>query len=185
MDNLILWNDYTLALSKAVKSINQKDINKLVNLIEKQIDSDNSVFIVGNGGSAYTASHFITDWCKMANVIKGKKLKSYSLADNVGMLTAYGNDLDYKKVFSEQLISYARNDDLLIVISGSGNSPNIIEAIETSKKIGMATFGLLGFKGGLAGNLLEFKIIVDSDDMQIIEDVHLSIGHNVMKRLCQ
>jgi D-sedoheptulose 7-phosphate isomerase len=184
MDNLMLWNDYTKALSKALGSVNQQDINRLIFLIERQVDNDNAVFIIGNGGSAYTASHFITDWCKMLNVLKKKRLKIYSLTDNVGMLTAYGNDLSYNKIFSEQLTSYARSEDLLLVVSGSGNSPNILEAIAESKKIGMRSYGLLGFQGGKAGEALESKIIVDSNDMQIIEDVHLSIGHNIMKCLC-
>ena len=104
-------------------------IDKAIDLLHEIIDKGKNIYICGNGGSAKTASHFVTDWSKMRWVNRKKKLKAFCLSDNIGMLTAYANDLSYEDIFSESLKNYAEIGDLLVVVSGSGNSKNIINAV--------------------------------------------------------
>ena len=106
------------------------------------------------------------------------------MCDNIGIVTAYANDISYEKVFSEQLKSLASAGDLLITISGSGDSKNILNAIETAKDMKLKTLGLLGFGGGKASKMVDCSVVVDSKDMQLCEDFHLMFGHMVMKKLC-
>lgn len=169
---------------EVIKSINTKDIIKISNIIKKTFKKNNNIFVCGNGGSAYNASHFITDWNKMIMVHTGKKFKGYSLCDNIGILTAYANDFEYKKIFSGQLSSIYNKGDLLIAISGSGNSENIIEAVKFVKKKNGQVISLTGFDGGKLKKISKYNVHVPSNDMQICEDIHLMIGHIIMKYLC-
>lgn len=168
---------------KVFNMINHKSIDNAIKLIKTYYKKNKNIFTCGNGGSAYNASHFVTDWNKMMFVNKNKKIKTYSLCDNIGILTAYGNDLSYEKIFSGQLGSIMRKGDLLICISGSGNSKNIIDAIRFAKKINCKTLALVGFDGGIAKKISDYNVHVPSFDMQICEDMHLMIGHMIMKSL--
>ena len=145
----------------------------------------NKILICGNGGSASTASHYVTDWVKMSLVLREKKLNAICLSDNIGMLTAYANDVNYDDVYSKQVESYGDRGDLLIVVSGSGNSKNILKAVQKAKKLQMRTIAVVGYDGGqVLGNVDEY-FHVPSFDMQICEDVHLMFGHMVMKALVE
>ena len=170
--------------NKVFKKINFDSYNAASELVVKKIKQNKKIITCGNGGSAYTASHFITDWNKMYFLATGKKLRGISLVDNVGLVTAFGNDIDYDSIFSGQLDSLMDKDDLLIVVSGSGNSRNIISAINKAHQLGAQVLGVLGYDGGKAMPLCDEVFHVPSWDMQICEDIHLSFGHLVMKLIC-
>lgn len=176
---------YFKGLAQAARSAPLDAINQAIDLIKNAIESERTIFICGNGGSALTASHFVTDWAKMRWINKKEKLKAFCLSDNIGMLTAYANDLSYTDVFSEPLKNYSTTGDILIVISGSGNSQNVVKAIQTAKMLGIKTVGLSGFSGGKVKELSDVSVHFAVDDMQIVEDLHLSFGHIVMKNLCE
>lgn len=155
-----------------------------VNLIKDKFLSGKKIITCGNGGSASTASHYITDWNKMVNLATGKKFRGISLCDNIGLITAYGNDLSYEDVFLGQLSAIADTGDLLVAISGSGNSPNILNAVEYANFNGLDTLAVVGYDGGRLMSMAKRSIWVPSFDMQLCEDVHLMFGHMVMKALC-
>lgn len=159
-------------------------IQKAIELIQQTFERGNKVITCGNGGSAIAASHYITDWNKMANLATGKKFKGISLCDNIGLLTAYGNDLSYDDVFSGQLASIGQKGDLLIAISGSGNSANVLKAVEYANDNEIDTLGIVGYDGGKLISIARHSFLVPSFDMQICEDVHVMFGHMVMKTLC-
>ncbi|AVF42418.1 D-sedoheptulose-7-phosphate isomerase [Pandoraea apista] len=155
-----------------------------IEVIRDAFHAGKKVITCGNGGSASTASHYITDWNKMVNLATGKRFRGVSLCDNVGLITAYGNDLAYEEVFCGQLAALADEGDLLVAISGSGNSPNIVKAVEYANANGMITLAVVGYDGGLVKELAQHAVHVPSFDMQLCEDVHLMFGHMVMKTLC-
>ncbi|QEL57714.1 D-sedoheptulose-7-phosphate isomerase [Chromobacterium paludis] len=157
---------------------------KGIDMIKAAFDSGKKIITCGNGGSASTASHYITDWNKMVHLTTGKKFRGVSLCDNVGLITAYGNDLAYSDVFSGQVDALMDEGDLLVAVSGSGNSPNVIKAIEAAKKSGGIVLGVVGYDGGKMMPMCDHNVWVQSFDMQLCEDVHLMFGHMVMKTLC-
>lgn len=166
------------------KKIDINAYNAASDLIVNKIKNNKKIITCGNGGSASTASHFITDWNKMYNIATKEKFRGICLCDNIGLITAYGNDINYDEVFAGQLDAVMDEGDLLIVVSGSGNSPNIISAIKKAHEIGGSVIGVLGYDGGRAISLCDEVFHVPSWDMQLCEDIHLSFGHLVMKRIC-
>ena len=130
-------------------------INTALELLKSKYLAGNKIITCGNGGSAYTASHYITDWNKMVNIATGNKFHGISLCDNIGLITAFGNDLSYEEIFSGQLKSIMQPGDLLIAVSGSGNSPNVIKAIEYANSIGGETLAIVGYDGGKAKKMLK------------------------------
>jgi D-sedoheptulose 7-phosphate isomerase len=183
MEKTIMIDDYIRNLHSTFLKIDHDAILKLFDEIDQRIDTSKCIFTAGNGGSAFTASHYITDWNKMLKLSKGNNLRGISLADNIGIITAFGNDEGYEKIFSGQLSALGQSGDLLIVISGSGNSKNIVHLLQTAKEMNVDTFGILGYDGGEVKALTDNHIHIPSFDMQICEDIHLSIGHMVMKHL--
>lgn len=140
-------------------------------------EAGRQVFVVGNGGSASTASHIATDLAKTAAVPGRPLLSCLSLTDNVALITAIGNDLSFDDIFSRQLENLLKPNDVLILVSGSGNSKNLLEAARLAKKRGALTVGLLGFDGGKLAGLVDVRLLVSSDQYGVIEDVHMGIGH--------
>lgn len=160
-------------------------IENAIDLIKRTGDSGKKVITCGNGGSASTASHYITDWNKMVNIYTGKQFQGFSLCDNLGLITAYANDLSYDEIFSGQLKSILSDGDLLIAISGSGNSSNVIKAVEYANRVGATTLAIVGYDGGQLMPLAHHHILIPSFDMQLCEDFHFAFGHMVMKSLCE
>jgi len=174
-------------ISEHSSVFNKMDIDSIqrsIDMVTSAISNNKKIITCGNGGSAFTASHYITDWNKMYNLATKKKFRGLSLCDNIGLITAFGNDMNYDDIFSGQLESIMDNGDLLVVVSGSGNSPNIIKAIETAKKLKGKVLGVLGYDGGKVMNMCDEVFHSPSWDMQICEDIHLSFGHMVMKTIC-
>ncbi len=168
----------------AFESMDIEAVNRAIKLVVSTIDANKKVITCGNGGSASTASHFITDWNKMYNLATGKKFRGICLADNIGLISAYGNDLSYDEVFSGQIKAIMDEGDLLIVVSGSGNSPNIIRAVEAARDAGGKVLGVVGYDGGKVLPMCDEYYHTPSWDMQICEDIHLSFAHLVMKTIC-
>lgn len=160
-----------------------KELDNIINLILKAYKENKQIFIMGNGGSAVLASHFACDLGKgtLQNVYdnKEKRFKVISLTDNVALLTAFSNDLDYKHVFSQQLTNLVNEGDVVIGISASGNSENVINAINLAKENKAVTIGFLGFDGGKLKRIVEHKVIVGSDNYGIVEDIHSVLQHMI------
>ena len=169
---------------KVLDLLDHDSIYNAIDLIKTKIEKGKKIITCGNGGSACTASHYITDWNKSYNLFKGGKFRGLSLCDNIGLITAHSNDICYEEVFSGQLKAIGDSDDLLIVVSGSGNSPNVLKAIQMSKELSMTSLSIVGYDGGKCLQLSDHSIHVKSFDMQICEDIHLLIGHIIMKNIC-
>ena len=169
--------NYFDSLKIIFEKIKIEDIEKFISRVEKKFIENKKIITCGNGGSAYNASHFITDWNKMVNIATNKKFFGLSLCDNLGLITAYSNDLDYGQIFSGQLKCILSKDDLLICISGSGNSKNVKNALITSKKRGAITIGFLGNSGGEIKKIVDIPIIVRSTSTPRIQEVHRVVFH--------
>jgi D-sedoheptulose 7-phosphate isomerase len=155
-----------------------------IELIRSKFESGKKIITCGNGGSAYTASHYITDWNKMINLATNRKFRGISLCDNIGLVTAFGNDLAFDQIFAGQLRTILDEGDLLVAVSGSGNSPNVLAAVEYANASGADTLAIVGYDGGKIKIAAKQSVWVPSFDMQLCEDVHLMFGHMVMKTLC-
>lgn len=177
-------SNYLSAHHKLAKQLDANAFKRGIEMIKAAFERGNKVITCGNGGSASTASHYITDWNKMVNLATGKKFRGVSLCDNVGLITAYGNDLSYAEVFSGQVDALMDEGDLLVAVSGSGNSQNVLKAIESAHRVGGKVLGVVGYDGGKMLPLCDHSVHVPSFDMQLCEDVHLMFGHMVMKTLC-
>lgn len=164
---------------------NRAELDAGVELIREAWHAGRQIITLGNGGSAMTALHFMTDWTKMTFLAHGRPFRGRSLVDNMGLITAYSNDISYQDVFSEQLRNIGSPGDLVVAISGSGNSENVIRAVDLANEMGCRTLGLCGFGGGRLKERAQNVIWVRSDDMQLVEDVHAVFGHIVMQALCR
>lgn len=152
-------------------------IAKIAGWLKAARGTKRQVFVIGNGGSAATASHAATDLSKTA-MVKGKKpLRCIALTDNTSFITAIGNDLGYDRVFSRQLENLLNANDILLVITGSGNSPNVLDAVRFAKKRGAKTAALLGFSGGKLKRMVDVSVLVPSTQYGVVEDMHSSVMH--------
>jgi len=182
-------DEYLNRLKAELDRIRRADVERLAGLVYEAWEKGGFVFVFGNGGSAATASHFAADWgknCVSADdlaKVAGRRLKILSLTDNVPWLLALGNDLGYDQVFVQQLVHYASPGDLAIAISGSGNSPNVLKAVQWANEHGLATFGLTGYSGGRLKQLQQAGIHVALDDMAMVESIHTCIGHWIVDDL--
>ena len=177
-------SNYLAAHARLAQQLDMASIQRGIKVIQAAFYAGRKIITCGNGGSASTASHYITDWNKMVNLATGKRFRGISLADNVGLITAYGNDLNYDEVFAGQLRSIMDEGDLLVAISGSGNSPNILKAVQYANEIGGQTLAVAGYDGGKLKPMAQHCVLIPSFDMQLCEDAHLMFGHMVMKTLC-
>ncbi len=154
-----------------------ESVARIVPVLLKAREEGRTIYFFGNGGSASTASHFVCDIGKATIQGDRRRFKCVALVDSVESLTAWANDTDYSRVFSEQLATLAVRGDVAFGISGSGNSPNVLRAMEIAHQKGLATIGLTGMGGGKLRGLSEIPVVVPSNSMQHIEDVHLLICH--------
>ena len=158
-------------------------LRRVEDIIRLARDQGNTVFIFGNGGSGSTAVHFAADLMKTATRPDVKRIKAISLNDNLSLTTAWANDASYEHVFKEQLENLMKPGDVVIAISGSGNSKNVLLATEYARSNGGITIGLTGFDGGSLKSLASVPVVVPSNDMLRIEDTHLAICHLVVRLL--
>jgi len=173
--------NYLGDLKELINTIDINEITEFIKEIENAYKNGKTIFIMGNGGSAATASHFVCDINKGVSLKLQKKFKVLCLNDNIPIMLAYSNDISYDSVFIEQLKNFIMNDDLVIGISGSGNSKNVLNAIEYSNKVGARTFGIIGCDGGKLKDIAQKSLIVRSFDMQKIEDCHMILTHLTMQ----
>jgi D-sedoheptulose 7-phosphate isomerase len=155
-----------------------------VDVVRAAFEAGRQIITCGNGGSAYAASHYITDWNKMVTLATGRKFRGISLCDNIGIVTAFANDVSYDEIFAGQLKALLSPSDLVIAVSGSGNSPNVVKAVAYANQAGAETLAIVGYDGGALKRIAKHSVWVPSFDMQLCEDVHLMFGHMVMKTLC-
>lgn len=175
---------YLNKLGTVLNAMDCASVDNGVAVIAKAWKEGRQIITLGNGGSAMTALHFITDWNKSVYRANGMQFRGRSLSDNMGLLTAYANDISYDDVFIEQLRNILQPGDLVIAISGSGNSENVIRAVRYANENDAITLGLCGYRGGKLKELARHLVWADIDDMQLCEDVHAIFGHIVMQTLC-
>lgn len=172
-------NQYLEMLTGAINALPKDVLQEHIDILKLAHAEGRQVFLLGNGGSAMTAAHIACDFQKGIKEATGKRFKAISITDNVALMTAWANDTDYDNIFSEQLDSLLHKGDIVIAISGSGNSPNVLRAVERANELGAITLGWSGFDGGKLARLVHKPLIICSDNMQRIEDVHMIIGHTV------
>jgi D-sedoheptulose 7-phosphate isomerase len=179
--------DYIKGLKDVLDRIPLGPIDEIIQAIELAQNERRQIFVIGNGGSAATASHMMNDLCKGTLGHKGDapwpRLRVIALTDNVSLMTAWANDTDYNHVFSEPLKNLAQRGDLLVAISASGNSPNILAAVDAAKQIGVKVIGLTGFGGGKLAKLADISFVVPSDGYGPVEDVHMILDHIITSYL--
>jgi D-sedoheptulose 7-phosphate isomerase len=172
------------SLSSCLNHLDRPQLDHGVEVIRRTWLAGRQIITLGNGGSAMTALHYITDWNKMIYLATGRPFRGRTLVDNVGLLSAYANDISFADIFVEQLKNVAGEGDLVIAISGSGNSENVIRAVRYANDCGCETLGLCGFTGGRLKEIAKHFIWANVCDMQLCEDTHAIFGHIVMKTLC-
>jgi len=172
---------YLNRLKVTIDMMDLDEINAVINVIKLAYDNNKTIYIFGNGGSGSTASHIVCDINKGVSYGKTKRFKMICLNDNIATVLAYANDVSYDDIFIEQLKNYLLSGDVVIGISGSGNSMNVIKAIDYANENGGITIGFCGYDGGKLKNNAKYSIHAKIDDMQISEDIHLIMGHIIMR----
>ena len=174
---------YVNSLKHTLDQLPMTEIDKVIAILHEARLSGRQIFIMGNGGSASTASHFVCDLAKNTRRQGWPNFKVIGLADNMSIFSAYANDEGYASVFANQLDSLAHTGDVVIGISTSGNSPNVINAIELANQRGATTIGFTGFNGGRLGSMVDIEIRVASQSIEQVEDIHLILEHLITKAL--
>jgi D-sedoheptulose 7-phosphate isomerase len=169
--------EYVDAQKAALDSIPVAAVGTLIGILRTALHDDRQIFVFGNGGSAANASHFITDLGKGSSDKIGKRFRCLSLNDNVSWMTALGNDYCYDDIFVRQLANFGRRGDVVLVMSVSGNSPNVVRAVEWAKENGLTTIALVGKKRGRLADLAEHAIVINSEHYGRVEDAHMGICH--------
>jgi D-sedoheptulose 7-phosphate isomerase len=174
-------DNYIDRLQRALEDLPRDRLTQLGETLLRAYRNDKQVFTIGNGGSSSTASHMAADLAKNTIGPNMKRFKIMSLSENASIVTALANDLGYDNIFYEQLVNVIRAGDVLIVVSASGNSPNVLKAIRYAQHQSAEVVGLLGFDGGEAARLADIPIIVQSHDYGIVEDIHLVVNHMLVE----
>ena len=175
---------YLARLADVLARLDVGQIDNAIRLIENTWKKGRQIICLGNGGSALTALHFINDWNKSVYLSTGIPFRGRSLCDNIGLIMAYSNDICYEDVFVEQLKNVMQEEDLVIGISGSGNSENVIRAMQYTNGNNAITLGICGYDGGRLKEIVQYYVWANVHDMQLCEDVGHVFGHLVMQRLC-
>lgn len=173
--------EYLDKLKATIDRLNHAEINDFINLLLTARDEGRTIFIMGNGGSAATASHFCCDFNKGASYGYDKRFKFICLNDNTATMMAYSNDVAYEDAMVEQLKNFFMPGDYVIGISGSGNSKNVVKAIEYANERGGVTIGLTGYQGGKLKQICAHSVNMGVDDMQISEDLHMMMDHLTLR----
>ena len=169
--------EYLDELTKTIAALPEDKIEDIIATVKKAMDNGKKLFLMGNGGSASTASHLTADFQKGLKLAMGKRFKVISLADSIPLITAWSNDYGYERVFMEQLDSLLDEGDVVFAFSGSGNSENVLKAVERANELGGITIGFSGYEGGKLAGMCQKSVVAKSDSMQRIEDIHLIVGH--------
>lgn len=173
---------YKAQVLDTVSMIDAAQVDRAIDWFQEALDHNRHIFTCGNGGSGSTASHFVCDVLKGASYQRDKKFRILSLNDSMATLTAYSNDVHYDSVFVEQLRNYAQPGDVVMAVSGSGNSSNVVKALEYANQVGCKTIALTGRDGGRLGEVAQLNIQVPEQHMGRIEDAHMIICHMIAYR---
>jgi D-sedoheptulose 7-phosphate isomerase len=176
-------NEYLTLLTTTLNQLDLNSIKRMVGIFADALDEEKQIFIMGNGGSGATASHAAGDFLKGASFGLKKRFKMICLNDNMPSLMAYANDVGWEHIFIEPLKNYLKAGDIVIGISGSGNSINVLNAIEFAKSNGAITIGMTGFTGGKLKSMVDLNIHSSAMDMEVAEDVHMAV-FNMVKKEC-
>jgi D-sedoheptulose 7-phosphate isomerase len=180
-----LIKDYISDLTSVLTTLPFSNIEKTIETVIQANENNKKIFIFGNGGSAATASHFTCDINKgTLNGLKNR-FRVICLSDNIPTMLAYANDMSYEDIFIEQLKNYLEENDVVIGISGSGNSQNVLKAIEYAGKNKAVTIAFTGFNGGKLAGMVDIPIVIPVNDMQKVEDGHLILTHMIMQALIE
>ena len=177
--------EYLQRVKDTIDLIPTEDLSNVMNILNNARDEKRTVFICGNGGSASTASHYCCDFNKGISSLQQSKFRFICLSDNIPTMMAYANDFDYSRIFVGPLENLMSPGDYVIGISGSGNSSNVIKAIEYANSIGGVTIGITGYDGGIMKQICKHNVHIPVMDMQIAEDIHMVLDHCMMKILCE
>jgi len=170
---------YFQTVARTIQQLPYSSIQHIIAAILRACEEGRTLFVFGNGGSAATASHMMCDLSK-GTAGSERRLKVIALTDNVPLLTAWANDAGYEHIFSEQLKTFLQPGDVVLAISGSGNSTSILEGLKTARESGAITLGLAGYQGGRMKELCDICAVVPSDDIQVVEDLHHAIAHSIL-----
>jgi D-sedoheptulose 7-phosphate isomerase len=170
---------YFRDLTDLVSQLPYSSITRIVSIFLEAFAEQRTVYVFGNGGSAASASHLMCDINKGASAGEGKRPRVMALTDNVSLITAWANDFGYERIFSEQLRTFIKPRDVAFAISTSGDSPNVLLALETAREYGAITVGLGGCQGGQMKSLCDVCAIIPSDNVQLIEDLHHAMIHSI------
>src|SRR5215216_5505653 len=168
---------YLLQVAQTLIHLPRDPLEQIAQALWETYERDGTILICGNGGSAASATHFACDLAKLTISADCRRVRALALTDNIALMTAWSNDQAYADVFVEQLIGVYRPGDLLFTISGSGNSPNVLRAVEWANECGAPTIGLTGFDGGMLARLARYSLRMDNHVMPQVEDVHMAICH--------
>ena len=177
------FQEYTSELKKTLDNLPWAKLQQIVEILHRARIEGRQVFIMGNGGSASTATHMACDIGKNTAFPGYPRIRAISLNDNMAFFSALANDNGYENVFAEQLLNLVRPGDVVIAISASGNSPNVLKAIETAKQHSAYTIGWSGYEGGKLAKLADLSIVVHNNCIEQIEDIHLMLEHMVVQAL--
>ncbi|AHM63000.1 phosphoheptose isomerase [Flammeovirgaceae bacterium 311] len=170
-------SEYLTQQKAALDSIPVEEVSRLIEKFRQALEENSQIFVIGNGGSAANASHFITDLGKGASDKTMKRFRCLSLNDNISWITALGNDYAYEDVFVRQLMNFAKPGDLVLAMSVSGNSPNLVKAVEWAKHNNVYTVSLVGARKGRLAEISDHTIVIDSTHYGRVEDAHMGICH--------
>jgi D-sedoheptulose 7-phosphate isomerase len=176
-------NSYFEGLEQMVRSISLSDLQRVLSLLEQAYRRGRRIFIMGNGGSAATASHLALDLAKNTIIPGAPRLKAISLTDHVPLITAWSNDTAYEHIFAEQLTNMIEPEDVAIGISTSGNSPNVINALHLTKESRAYTIGLLGAKGGKIKEMVDAYVLAPGKNIEQEEDAHMILAHVITRHM--
>jgi D-sedoheptulose 7-phosphate isomerase len=168
---------YFAGLNEAFRMLPLDIIDEIVVQLLRAYEANRTVFVFGNGGSASLASHMACDLGKGTSIAGMRRLRVMSLADNIPLLTAWANDTSYDQIFVQQLENFVGPGDVVLAISGSGNSQNVLNGLKAARQAGCYTIGLTGFQGGKMKKMCDLCLVVPSDNMQFIEDLHVCVNH--------
>ncbi|MGD8374571.1 MAG: SIS domain-containing protein [Acidobacteriota bacterium] len=169
--------EYFDGMRRSIEEVDGEALEGIAEVFREAWRNDRRVFILGNGGSATTASHMATDLGKGTAQPGVKRFKALSVTDNMGLVTAYGNDMSYDDIFVEQIKNHLEPGDVVVGITGSGNSPNVLKAIRWAREHGAVTVGFIGFGGGKLAGMVDHQVTFSSCNYGIVEDLHLSLNH--------
>lgn len=176
-------SSYFAELEQMIVSISLSQLQAILRLLEEAYRTGQRIFIMGNGGSAATASHFALDLAKNTSMPGVPRVKAISLTDHVPLITAWSNDTAYEHVFAEQLANLLASGDVAIGISASGNSPNVINALRLTKQLGGVTIGLLGAEGGKIKDIVDAYVLAPGQNIEQEEDAHMILAHVITRHM--